>query len=594
LETDKTVLVVEDEVILRMHFCKALNRNNIETVCASNGKKGLSLLKQHKIDLILSDINMPDMDGYVFLAQIKENPETAMIPFFFVTARATSEDKVYGLKLGVRDYITKPVNMEELILRVKNVFETTSIIPHKHSGSSSLSGKIKQGILLDIVQFICQSHQEGCLKVQWSADSGEIWTRDGEVKSAFTSDGKQGEAAIRMMFQVNEGNFFFLDNHDNHPEPNIDLDIMQLLLKGSVILDSQFKEGLKIANIRHKAICRKISEFHMDTSTGTFDIKKLKFIQDAILEIKIQDVRNLKNLNKLLSQLDDLETALGELFSQAGDNAPGLYSPAEKRYIEVAIITQFLHKLEITASDKKEVEHRLDALVSHGYSSQNNESTQYFFSSFAGINRSSDQRKINFPLFRKITNQLTGNRKSKESCRPVLLSQLKKYFHHLSLIPDSTRDIRLGFVGLYTHLITFFKTFSDVPPRITEIKDRPEDPVLLMTRLENEDGNYLYLMGLPLVTEKQAIAPFLASTDFGILIHSNLDSEKNFNQEMLLKILVEMHDNRILLHKIRESEKDTGAIFDLFTSWENHHTISSASRVRQSLPKILKFCSGLE
>ncbi len=590
MENNKTVLVAEDEVILRMHFCKALNRNGIQTVCATNGRKALDLLKQNKVDLIISDINMPDMDGYEFLERIRENPVTSGIPFIFVTARATSEDKLTGLKLGVRDYITKPVNTEEMVLRVKNVLETTSRSNGCLQSSSSLAGMIKPGTLMDIIQFICQSKQAGSLKIEWQAGSGAIWSRDGEIQSAFTSDGSEGENAVQKLLQVSEGHFYFLDSNDP-PQPNIDADIMQILLKGSVTLDAQLNESLKIAVIRYKALCRKMSEFHLDSSPGTFDPKDVSSIETHISEIDFSKVRDLTELLVVNNRLDDLEVALGALFSRSGDKALDLFSREEELNIETATIRLFMKKPDFPESLRKQVQNRLDSLDPQPRHSEANSDPEQIVADIYNPEKTTTPREINFTHLQSVFSQLPAIVKSKEPCRLVHLSKLKKYFHQLTAISDDSPDIRIGFIGLYNHLISLFKSFSNVPQTITKLKDNPEDPVLLMTRLTDDDGNYIYLIGLPMLAEEQETHGFINEIDMGVLVHKMVDSEKAFNREILLRLISELPENRIILMKNTGQEKVSIPVFERFKNWENQRTVSSHTFGKQSFMNVMKFCS---
>ncbi|MDB4921718.1 response regulator transcription factor, partial [Mucilaginibacter sp.] len=86
---------------------------------AKNGKKALQLFKEERFNLVILDVMMPEIDGFVVAETIRlENSE---VPIMFLTAKNTNEDKIAGLKKGADDYLTKPFNLEELILRVNNL-----------------------------------------------------------------------------------------------------------------------------------------------------------------------------------------------------------------------------------------------------------------------------------------------------------------------------------------------------------------------------------------------------------------------------------------------------------------------------------------
>lgn len=117
--TRQRILIVDD-VVENLHGLMNMLRDAYAIIAASTGEKALELAqRQPQPDLILLDIKMPGMDGYSVLAHLKANPATADIPVIFVTAISDVGDEARGLTLGVADYITKPVNPDLLLLRVR-------------------------------------------------------------------------------------------------------------------------------------------------------------------------------------------------------------------------------------------------------------------------------------------------------------------------------------------------------------------------------------------------------------------------------------------------------------------------------------------
>ncbi len=117
-------ILIVDDVHENLHVLMNILRDDYVIAAATRGEKALELAqRQPQPDLILLDIKMPGMDGYSALAHLKADPATAGIPVIFVTALTEAADEVRGLKLGVADYITKPVNPELLRLRVRTQLE---------------------------------------------------------------------------------------------------------------------------------------------------------------------------------------------------------------------------------------------------------------------------------------------------------------------------------------------------------------------------------------------------------------------------------------------------------------------------------------
>ena len=111
------ILVVEDDKNLRKLIVTCLRKNDYMPFEATNGEEALEVLDTTYIDLIISDIMMPKMDGYELTKTLREAHYN--IPILLVTAKSAFEDKKEGFLLGADDYITKPFSVRELMARVK-------------------------------------------------------------------------------------------------------------------------------------------------------------------------------------------------------------------------------------------------------------------------------------------------------------------------------------------------------------------------------------------------------------------------------------------------------------------------------------------
>ncbi len=114
------ILLVEDDTDLLNGMSDTLRAQGYKTVRASNGREGLAALQEVRPDLIISDIMMPEMDGYGFHREVTASAHTATIPFIFLTAKSDQSDVIRGLREGVDAYLTKPFDLEELLIHVHN------------------------------------------------------------------------------------------------------------------------------------------------------------------------------------------------------------------------------------------------------------------------------------------------------------------------------------------------------------------------------------------------------------------------------------------------------------------------------------------
>ncbi len=114
-----TILVLDDNCDFLMNIELILEMEGYQVLSACNGLEALALLERTKPDLIISDIMMPEMDGYEFFQRVRRNPELLTVPFIFLSAKGEREDIRFGKQLGVDDYLTKPLEPEDLLIAVE-------------------------------------------------------------------------------------------------------------------------------------------------------------------------------------------------------------------------------------------------------------------------------------------------------------------------------------------------------------------------------------------------------------------------------------------------------------------------------------------
>jgi DNA-binding response OmpR family regulator len=123
LETQYKVLLVEDTEEVRLAVSDLIEMNGFECITAKNGKEGLEKAEEDEPDVIISDVMMPVMDGFEFARSVTETPSLSHIPIIMLTAKVEEQDMIEGLELGAVDYITKPFNSTELMLKIRNIIK---------------------------------------------------------------------------------------------------------------------------------------------------------------------------------------------------------------------------------------------------------------------------------------------------------------------------------------------------------------------------------------------------------------------------------------------------------------------------------------
>ena len=119
------ILVIEDDYIVARTIERSLQSEEFAVSIASRGDKGLQLAHLNPPDLVILDIIMPDMNGYTVCEQLRTDPVSAHVPILFLTAKVKPQDRIEGLTAGADDYLCKPFNLDELILRVRAILRRT-------------------------------------------------------------------------------------------------------------------------------------------------------------------------------------------------------------------------------------------------------------------------------------------------------------------------------------------------------------------------------------------------------------------------------------------------------------------------------------
>src|SRR5574341_1438809 len=140
-----TILLVDDELALLESVADILMLGGYRVLTAPDGLSALEMLRQERPDLILSDITMPNLNGFELFEVVRSDPRLASVPFIFLTARGQPTDVRTAQRLGVDAYITKPFEPEDLLLAVENRLKRTHEI--QASGQAEVDA-MKQQLLM--------------------------------------------------------------------------------------------------------------------------------------------------------------------------------------------------------------------------------------------------------------------------------------------------------------------------------------------------------------------------------------------------------------------------------------------------------------
>ncbi|MGB3767073.1 MAG: response regulator transcription factor [Phormidesmis sp.] len=143
-KTKSKVLLVDDEPGLRESVQAYLEDSNFEVRVAGNAAEGWDLLQQELPNVLISDIMMPQVDGYQFLKQVREDTRFQALPVVFLTARGMTSDRIQGYKAGADAYLAKPFDPEELVAIVTNLIDRKAAQAPEASGTPDIATMARQ------------------------------------------------------------------------------------------------------------------------------------------------------------------------------------------------------------------------------------------------------------------------------------------------------------------------------------------------------------------------------------------------------------------------------------------------------------------
>lgn len=121
----KTILIIDDSATVRKFASISLTMQGFQVVTANDGMDALEKLPMQNIDLVITDLNMPNMDGFEFIKTLRENPQYNELPIIILSSLSDEVNKAKGLELGVNAYLVKPFSLERIQYEVSKFISWT-------------------------------------------------------------------------------------------------------------------------------------------------------------------------------------------------------------------------------------------------------------------------------------------------------------------------------------------------------------------------------------------------------------------------------------------------------------------------------------
>ncbi|MCP4656200.1 MAG: response regulator, partial [bacterium] len=227
-----TILVVESDPIFGAVLEDRLHVAGHEVELLFDKERAVAEASENQVDLLIIEVAQPSSGGLEVVNALREGGATRALPILVLSESAESTDRVAALRAGVDDYLTKPCDLEELMLRAERlVGSRTALAP-------VLQGDLANHPLWELVQYIQQAGKSGDLVLRGSAGSGSIHLHRGKVFAA-RWEGFSGREALLAIFGLKQGTFRFVsDTPDGESTPTVEpFEVHELLMRAAWLED---------------------------------------------------------------------------------------------------------------------------------------------------------------------------------------------------------------------------------------------------------------------------------------------------------------------------------------------------------------------
>lgn len=169
------ILVAEDDAELQQLFCRVLTRSGYTAIGVPDGVAALETLEKEYIDLIVSDIMMPRMDGYTLVRSLRDTGNN--IPVLMITAKDSFQDMQFGFLAGTDDYMVKPVNVNEMVLRIQALLRRAQMVADRRQSIGTTSFEFDSFTVRRESDTLVLPQKEFLLLYKMVSSPGHIFTR---------------------------------------------------------------------------------------------------------------------------------------------------------------------------------------------------------------------------------------------------------------------------------------------------------------------------------------------------------------------------------------------------------------------------------
>lgn len=304
-----TILVADGDPKNLQILRDSLEASGFEVIVATDGLQAWQKISSEVPDLILSEVNLPQLDGFQLLEKLKADPATSAIPLMFLTNRRELQDRVRSLRGGVKDYMIKPLHVKEVLARIRMILRRMERIKEEEIDSSrKLAGRLEEFSPVDLIESFGVERKTGVLTLNNENNrSGEIYFREGAVVNAALGTLK-AEKAVYQMLPWKRGHFTMIFKEINVAD-EISVSNLGLLLQGFKRIEERERLFKQLPSPETTFVMTETFRSIMDKREASPEVAKFVGLIDGrrdILQIidesTYDDIKTLERLVKLYQQ----------------------------------------------------------------------------------------------------------------------------------------------------------------------------------------------------------------------------------------------------------------------------------------------------
>jgi DNA-binding response OmpR family regulator len=235
--TRRRLLAVDDNRLILRVISDYFVSQGWEVTTAEGVAAARAVLETRVPDAIVSDILMPEIDGWAFFDGVRRRRETAAVPFIFLTVEGELPQRLRGLHLGADDYMTKPFAVEELYARLEKLVDRREMVEAaRQSGESLLAGSVEHLAISDLLQVLALNGKDGTVLLAQDDQSGRIEFDAGQIVDA-QAGSSHGTKALFRMLGWTAAMFRVIPRVEPLPKRTISSATANVLMDGLVSLD---------------------------------------------------------------------------------------------------------------------------------------------------------------------------------------------------------------------------------------------------------------------------------------------------------------------------------------------------------------------